>query len=1509
VAGNIFTVQLSNASGSFATPVNLTPTLTATTGSSLKVGIPVGTASGTGYRVRIIGSNPVTTSADNGTDLTINPALPAPVINPLTNVLCNQLTINWQSVTGATNYHLEVAGNPSFTAPIAGSPFTVAGLTQVITGLTAGTTYYYRIRANGTPCNGLFSATQNATTPACPTITTTTVTPAGPYCPGGTITVDFTATGTFGAGNVFTVQLSNASGSFASPTNLTPTLSATTPASMTVTIPGVTPAGTGYRVRVVASNPVITIGTPNTTDLSIITAPSVAPTVLPATAVVCNGFTANWTAVSGATDYELEVDDDMLFGSPITGGPITVSAAASYVITGGLSSSTTYYYRVRAKNTCGNGPFSTAMTTTTAACPTITTGSISGSPFCAGASVTIPFTFTAGFTGTWTAEISTASGAFPGTVMTTVGTPAVGAGSGTIVAQIPLTTAAGSTYRIRVNNSAPGVSGTDNGVNLQVIATPIVVPGPILTVCRNAGPVTLTGFSPAGGTWSGASVTPAGVFTPSGVTITSLPQVVELTYTVTSGGCTNSAIRSIVLVDTPAISLSASPINVCLAGAPFNLTAAPFGGTWSGMGVAAGGLFTPTTAGVGTHTLTYSYTDGNGCVGMKTQQVVVNSSPNVSYTVTANPVCAGSNGSIELSGSEIGVSYQVRSGTTNIGSPVAGTGGALSLPVLASALTGPVNTFNILATPTAAACALALTNTATINVNIKPATTFTLANATVCNGSAAVLNLSGSEVGVSYQLKSPTNGNVVPAVLGTGSALTFIIPADSLLSSPMNFTLVATGSVGGCVSTFATPATVTKVAVPNVSFAVAGDSVCQGNAGQIRLSGSETGVVYSVFRGPIAVGTPVAGTGSALNINIAAADLVPGANTFEVRAANASCSATFSSLATITVTAAPSFAGITVNAAKVCLGNDGNVSINPSAIGVNYQLKAGSTLIGSSVGGTGSGINITIPAASLTAGINVFTLEAAGPSGCLTGFGSPVQVEVQPAPNTGYTYSADPVCPGQAARVVLSGSELGATYQLLDGITPVTPAVAGTGDSIVFTVRATDLVGGINSFTLEVKTPAGCATTFANPVRIEVKKPDVSFLLTGNKVCAGQDGEVLLSNSEPGVSYQLYRDGTNQPVGAAQTGTGSGLSFTVPASDLPIDGIAEFRMEACILGCKEFFPAVATITIIPKPAAPRASGAKRCDAGTVVLSATGGVEIRWYDVPAGGVWLATGSTFTTPVLTTTTTYYVASADGACESDRVAVEAIVFPVVKPIISSSATEIEINTLVNFTVTNPVAATRYEWYSDTTHVGSGVEFQMNFPNVGAFNIKVKAVDENLCNSESEVIVIKAGTKQSSSTFTGSPLIGVAPLEVQFKANSPAGTTNWFWEFGDSTTSTEENPVHVYTQVGFYTVTLTRVTGGVTIQETKTAYVQVKSVSGMDDLTEGFRYQLYPNPSDGRFEISTDNQSVQRLDVQIIDMSGKTILKSMYTGRKVTINKREIAGGVYTLIVNGVSTRLVVQ
>ena len=74
----------------------------------------------------------------------------------------------------------------------------------------------------------------------------------------------------------------------------------------------------------------------------------------------------------------------------------------------------------------------------------------------------------------------------------------------------------------------------------------------------------------------------------------------------------------------------------------------------------------------------------------------------------------------------------------------------------------------------------------------------------------------------------------------------------------------------------------------------------------------------------------------------------------------------------------------------------------------------------------------------------------------------------------------------------------------------------------------------------------------------------------------------------------------------------------------------------------------------------------------------------------------------------------------------------------------------------------------------------------------------------------------------FSATLTTGDKPLSVQFSDQSEGSITGWLWDFGDGATSTEQNPLHMYTSAGVYTVSLT-VAGSPSDTETKTDYISV--------------------------------------------------------------------------------------
>ena len=89
-----------------------------------------------------------------------------------------------------------------------------------------------------------------------------------------------------------------------------------------------------------------------------------------------------------------------------------------------------------------------------------------------------------------------------------------------------------------------------------------------------------------------------------------------------------------------------------------------------------------------------------------------------------------------------------------------------------------------------------------------------------------------------------------------------------------------------------------------------------------------------------------------------------------------------------------------------------------------------------------------------------------------------------------------------------------------------------------------------------------------------------------------------------------------------------------------------------------------------------------------------------------------------------------------------------------------------------------------------------------------------------------------------TADTRVGQAPLTVNFQGTSPLTVTAWHWDFGDGTTSTEQNPSHTYASAGSYTVNLTITHVDGTNYHRQTEYIKAydSPVAGFTaDVTEG--------------------------------------------------------------------------
>jgi gliding motility-associated-like protein len=364
------------------------------------------------------------------------------------------------------------------------------------------------------------------------------------------------------------------------------------------------------------------------------------------------------------------------------------------------------------------------------------------------------------------------------TAVPLTGTPAGGtwSGPGVTGSSFNPATAGAGTHTITYNYTDGNSCRASDIATIVVNALPVVNAGTYAAICSDAASITLAG-TPAGGTFSGPGVA-GNAFTPS----IAGPGTHTITYSYTDGNsCTASRTTTITVhaLPTPAPGVYAP---VCINVASITLAGTPAGGIFSGPGV-TGNTFNPAAAGTGPHTITYTYTNANGCTAANGTSIVVNPIPVVTAGTYA-PICA-EKAPIALTGTPAG-------GGTWSGPGVSGT----NFNPGAAAVGNNTVTYSFTANTGCAS-----TSTATIRVNPTPTSTFTLDNS-ICLNETSSLQATGTVSTGTINNYSWTFGSTVPPATYTNSnPFTVTYPAHG----NFNITLVTT-SDQGCTSTMTTTA-------------------------------------------------------------------------------------------------------------------------------------------------------------------------------------------------------------------------------------------------------------------------------------------------------------------------------------------------------------------------------------------------------------------------------------------------------------------------------------------------------------------------------------------------------------------------------------------------------------------------------------------------------------------------------------------------------------------------------
>ena len=1381
--------------------------------------------------------------------ITINPR---PIVsitsNPVSSICLNSALTFTSS--GASTY----TWSPSANGGLSSTTGANVGATPTATG-----TITYTVNATSAlGCTN--TATQNITVNALPVVA---ITPAssGTLCSGTSITLTGSGASTYVWQSPAGGGLSGTSGSVVT---ITPTAS-----PLTYTVTG-TAANTCTNIAVrtitVVATPTISVSNPSSTQSS----------------TICSGNSVVLTA-SGAGTFTWSPATGLssTTGSPVTASPTNTSSPTVYTVTG-----------TSAAGCISPASSQGTFTVTVNPIPNVSISSTPASSVC----LNSPLTFTSGGASTYTWSSSANGG--------------LGSTSGPNVGATP--TAAGTiTYTV----NATSVVGCTNTAtqNITVNALPVVTitPASSGTLCSGTS-ITLTGSgatayawqSPAGGGLSG-----------SGSVVTIAPTVSPVTYTVTgtaANTCTNVAVRTITVVATPTISVSnpsATQSSTICSGNSVVLTASGAGTfTWSpatGLSSTTGSPVTASPTNTSSPTIyTVTGTSAAGCISPASSQgtftVMVNSTPTISAIATRS-ACAGSTvPSLSFTVNPTGGSVNWVNNNTSTGLTASGTGStiaAFTASNVTSATTGVITT-----TASINGCSATFNHTLTVNplplVSISP-----LSQTITC--AAPTVTLTGSS--------NPASATPV----WTGGVSSGVNSYTATASSANIYTLTAT-SLAGCPGS-ATTQVVPSAGLPTVAASITNSLNCTITSAQVIATTSTTPVTYS-WTGPgITAGATTAtasvNTGGQYTVVVTnvlslcsttITTSVP-SNTMPITPSITATGSITCATPTLTLIGAPASA-VTYTWSGAGLASGANTQTATVNSGGVYTLSV-TSLSNGCVGSQTLAIstNTTAPTVSMTP-TSSYTTTCANPT---------VALNTTVNPSTGVTYSWTAPSTGALNSYTVSNPIASGS-----GIFTVAVTNSANGCSTASASQATVEIiadAGIPVVTLSVnstsitcanQTPSVAVTTTASPVSYSwspttgivpgtettanpsFNTPGTYSVVVTNTVsgCASSAAQsvvtVTLNNTPPVISSFLAANGgtitcANPSITVSPSVTpNSNLTYTwtggpgliSPANQanatFNAPGTYTLAVTNTITGCVSVTTnSASTITIYQNTVTPTVSAAA-ASSNSVIGCANSSVTFST-NITASGSNLSynwnTGATTPTISISTAGAYSFTVTDnsnGCSASTQFTVTGNTTP---PQNVSAGASVNIACGSSTTALNGTSSSTNVSYSWAGPGSGSIISGSNTasPVVSETGTYTLTVTDNVtgCQNTSTVSVTQAFV---TASFTADPTTGIAPLTVNF-TNTSVGATSYSWNFGDSQTSTQTNPVNVFT-TGTYTVLLTATSG--TCTATATVQVVVE-----DGLTLEIPNVFTPN-NDGTNDLFTiKSTGVKEISLQIFNRWGEKL------------------------------------
>jgi PKD repeat protein len=260
------------------------------------------------------------------------------------------------------------------------------------------------------------------------------------------------------------------------------------------------------------------------------------------------------------------------------------------------------------------------------------------------------------------------------------------------------------------------------------------------------------------------------------------------------------------------------------------------------------------------------------------------------------------------------------------------------------------------------------------------------------------------------------------------------------------------------------------------------------------------------------------------------------------------------------------------------------------------------------------------------------------------------------------------------------------------------------------------------------------------------------------------------------------------------------------------------------------------ITALKSTTAPAAAFVSNISSGTVSL-AVQFVDASTYS-PTGWAWsFGDGSTSAeqnpshtyTSAGTYTVTLTATNAGGSNTVTKTGFITVSTSSSAPVASfvPAVTSGTIPLAVQFVDTSTNSPTGWVWSFGDGSTSSEKNPSHTYTTAGTYTVTLTVTNTGGSNTITQTGIITVYYTLPIVEFTSNITSGTVPLAVGFTDTSANSPTSWYWYFGDGGTSTEEDPVYVYSDAGTYSVSLTATNAAGTNATTRSGYITAAAIT----------------------------------------------------------------------------------